>query len=78
MGVFSFGRGPISRGDASHPLNVEGNRFDDVIFKTKPELAVEMLEHAWASGVPMAWILAHLSHSIDITWTEAWYDAMVR
>lgn len=27
-----------------------------VIFKTKPELAVEMLEHAWAQGVPMAWV----------------------
>jgi SRSO17 transposase len=29
---------------------------DDVTFKTKPELAVEMLEHAWAQGVPMAWV----------------------
>ncbi|MFH1486598.1 MAG: IS701 family transposase [Chloroflexota bacterium] len=28
----------------------------DVIFKTKPVLAVEMLEHAWAQGVPMAWV----------------------
>jgi SRSO17 transposase len=28
----------------------------DVTFKTKPELAVEMLEHAWAEGVPMAWV----------------------
>ena len=28
----------------------------DVTFKTKPELAVEMLEHAWAQGVPMAWV----------------------
>jgi SRSO17 transposase len=27
-----------------------------VTFKTKPELAVEMLEHAWAQGVPMAWV----------------------
>jgi SRSO17 transposase len=27
-----------------------------VIFKTKPELAVEMLEYAWAQGVPMAWV----------------------
>ena len=29
---------------------------DDVTFKTKPQLAVEMLEHAWAQGVPMAWV----------------------
>jgi SRSO17 transposase len=28
----------------------------DVTFKKKPELAVEMLEHAWAQGVPMAWV----------------------
>jgi SRSO17 transposase len=28
----------------------------DVTFKTKPELAVEMLEHAWTQGVPMAWV----------------------
>ncbi len=28
----------------------------DVTFKTKPELGVEMLEHAWAQGVPMAWV----------------------
>jgi SRSO17 transposase len=27
-----------------------------VTFKTKPELAVEMLEHAWAQGVPMSWV----------------------
>ena len=29
---------------------------DHVTFKTKPELAVEMLEHAWRQGVPMAWV----------------------
>ena len=29
---------------------------DDVVFKTKPQLALEMLEHAWAQGVPMAWV----------------------
>jgi SRSO17 transposase len=28
----------------------------DVTFQTKPELAVDMLEHAWAQGVPMAWV----------------------
>ena len=29
---------------------------DEVSFKTKPELAGEMLEHAWAQGVAMAWV----------------------
>jgi SRSO17 transposase len=29
---------------------------DELIFKTKPELAVGMLKHAWAQGVPMAWV----------------------
>ncbi len=29
---------------------------DDVRFKTKPQLALEMLEHTWAQGVPMAWV----------------------
>lgn len=29
---------------------------EEVTFKTKPELAVDMLEHAWAHGVPMAWV----------------------
>jgi SRSO17 transposase len=28
----------------------------NMTFKTKPELAVEMLEHALAQGVPMAWV----------------------
>ena len=28
----------------------------DVTFKTKPELALEMLRHAWTQGVPMAWV----------------------
>ena len=29
---------------------------DDVKFQTKPGQAVEMLEHAWAQGVPMRWV----------------------
>jgi SRSO17 transposase len=29
---------------------------DDVVFKTKPQLALEMLKHAWSQGVPMAWV----------------------
>ena len=28
----------------------------DVRFKTKPQLALEMLKHAWSQGVPMAWV----------------------
>jgi SRSO17 transposase len=30
---------------------------EEVTFKTKPELAKEMLQHAWAQGVPMAWVI---------------------
>jgi SRSO17 transposase len=29
---------------------------DDVEFKTKPEQAIEMLEHAFVKGVPMKWV----------------------
>ena len=29
---------------------------DDVKFQTKPEHAIEMLEHAWKQGVPMRWV----------------------
>ncbi|MGH9776979.1 MAG: IS701 family transposase [Candidatus Acidiferrales bacterium] len=28
----------------------------EVVFQTKPEQAREMLEHAWAQGVPMRWV----------------------
>lgn len=28
----------------------------DVVFQTKPEQAVAMLEHAWQQGVPMRWV----------------------
>jgi SRSO17 transposase len=28
----------------------------DVIFQTKPEQAIAMLQHAWAQGVPMRWV----------------------
>jgi len=28
----------------------------DVVFQTKPELAMAMLEHAWQTGVPMRWV----------------------
>ncbi|MEZ4707867.1 MAG: IS701 family transposase [Caldilineaceae bacterium] len=28
----------------------------DTVFETKPEQAVQMLQHAWAMGVPMRWV----------------------
>lgn len=30
---------------------------EGVRFQTKPEQAVEMLEHAWAQGIPMRWVV---------------------
>src|SRR3972149_5121603 len=27
-----------------------------VVFQTKPEQGIAMLEHAWAKGVPMRWV----------------------
>ena len=29
---------------------------EEVVFQTKPQLAIQMLEHAWARGVPMEWV----------------------
>jgi SRSO17 transposase len=29
---------------------------DEVIFQTKSQLAIQMLEHVWAQGVPMEWV----------------------
>ena len=29
---------------------------DEVLFQTKSQLAIQMLEHAWARGVPMEWV----------------------
>jgi len=29
---------------------------EEVIFQTKSQLAIQMLEHAWARGVPMEWV----------------------
>ncbi|MEE4235475.1 MAG: IS701 family transposase [Anderseniella sp.] len=29
---------------------------EDVVFQTKPEQAMAMLEHAWQAGVPMRWV----------------------
>lgn len=30
---------------------------EEVCFQTKPEQAAEMLEHAWAHGIPMRWVV---------------------
>jgi len=35
----------------------EGKIPEEVEFQTKPEQAVEMLEHAWEQGVPMRWVI---------------------
>jgi SRSO17 transposase len=29
---------------------------DEVVFRTKSQLAIQMLEHAWGRGVPMKWV----------------------
>ena len=29
----------------------------ETVFRTKPQLAVEMLKHAWEQGVPMRWVI---------------------
>jgi SRSO17 transposase len=29
---------------------------DEVTFQTKPQLAIQMLEHSWGQGVPMEWV----------------------
>ncbi len=34
----------------------EAQEPDEVVFKTKPPLVLEMLMHAWSHGVPMAWV----------------------
>ena len=31
---------------------------DEVVFRTKSQLAIQMLEHAWVRGVPMKWVTA--------------------
>ena len=38
---------------------------DEVAFGTKPQLAIEMLEHAWERGVPMKWIAADAVYGDD-------------
>jgi SRSO17 transposase len=38
---------------------------EKVAFQTKPQLAIQMLEHAWARGVPMEWVTGDTIYGDD-------------
>jgi SRSO17 transposase len=38
---------------------------EQVVFQTKPQLAIQMLEHAWARGVPMEWVAGDTIYGDD-------------
>jgi SRSO17 transposase len=38
---------------------------EQVVFQTKPQLAMQMLEHAWARGVPMEWVAGDTIYGDD-------------
>jgi SRSO17 transposase len=40
---------------------------EEVVFQTKPQLAIQMLGHAWARGVPMEWVTGDTIYGDD-TW----------
>jgi SRSO17 transposase len=56
----------------------------DVIFQTKPEQAMAMLEHAWQAGVPMRWVAGDEVYGDStalrdlIARHERWYVLTVR
>ena len=56
----------------------------DVIFQTKPEQAMAMLEHAWQAGVPMRWVAGDEVYGDStalrdlIAHHERWYVLAVR
>jgi len=56
----------------------------DVIFQTKPEQAMVMLEHAWQAGVPMRWVAGDEVYGDStalrdlIARRERWYVLAVR
>jgi SRSO17 transposase len=56
----------------------------DVIFQTKPEQAMAMLEHAWQAGVPMRWVAGDEVYGDStalrdlIARRERWYVLAVR
>ena len=39
---------------------------EDVIFQTKPQLAMQMLEEAWVRGVPMEWVTGDEVYGDDV------------
>jgi SRSO17 transposase len=43
----------------------EARVAEKVIFQTKPQLAIQMLEHAWARGVPMRWVSGDETYGDD-------------
>ena len=57
---------------------------EDVVFETKPEQAVKMLQHAWKMGVPMRWVTGDevygdSPHVRDaIAESHCWYVLAVR
>lgn len=44
---------------------------EKVAFQTKAELALQMLEHAWAQGVPMTWVTADEIYGDDTQMRDA-------
>jgi len=56
----------------------------DVVFQTKPEQAMAMLEHAWQAGVPMRWVAGDEVYGDStelrdlIARRERWYVLAVR
>ena len=57
---------------------------EDVVFQTKPEQAMAMLEHAWQAGVPMRWVAGDEVYGDStklrdlVTRYERWYVLTVR
>jgi SRSO17 transposase len=43
---------------------------DEVTFQTKSQLAAQMLEHAWAQGVPMEWVTGDEIYGDDVKFRD--------
>lgn len=39
-----------------HQRRAQAKVPEDIVFQTKPQQAIAMLEHAWQQGVPMSWV----------------------
>jgi SRSO17 transposase len=56
----------------------------DVVFQTKPEQAIALLQHAWAQGVPMRWVTGDEVYGASTALRDAvaasgrWYVLAVR